>query len=126
MADSKQIRAEIVTRLLNDAAFFDRFLQDPDAVLAEFPGLDQFDGRFLKDEIEDRAGLEDVAEQLGIAAPERQPGVRTLPCRAHVDTVAEAAAGTPMAALASSVSLGRKRAKSTPGGMTSILCASAP
>ena len=71
MADSKQIRAEIVTRLLNDAAFFDRFLQDPDAVLAEFPGLDQFDGRFLKDEIEDRAGLEDVAEQLGIAAPER-------------------------------------------------------
>ena len=45
--------------------------------------------------------LADVDAALaGIAAPERQPGVRTLPCRAHVDTVAEAAAGTPMAAIA--------------------------
>ncbi len=71
MADSKQIRADVVTRLLNDAAFFERFLQDPDAVLAEYPELDRFDGRYLKDKVEDWNSLTAVAERFGIAVPER-------------------------------------------------------
>ncbi len=71
MADSQQIRAEIVTRLLNDAAFFSRFLQDPDAVLAEFPGLDRFDGRYLKDKITDWPSLTAVAQRFNIPVPER-------------------------------------------------------
>ncbi len=74
MADSQQIRAEIVTRLLNDAAFLERFLQDPDAVLAEFPDLDKFDGRYLKDKIEDWDSLTDVAERFGVPVPERPSG----------------------------------------------------
>ncbi|MCC6605759.1 MAG: CHAT domain-containing protein [Anaerolineae bacterium] len=71
MADSTQIRAEIVTRLLNDAAFLARFLADPDGVLAEFPGLDKFDGRYLKDKITDWASLTAVAQRFGIVVPER-------------------------------------------------------
>lgn len=74
MADSQQIRAEIVTRLLNDAAFLERFLQDPDAVLAEFPDLDKFDGRYLKDKIEDWDSMTDVAERFGVPVPERPSG----------------------------------------------------
>lgn len=73
MADSSQIRAEIVTRLLNDAAFLARFLADPDAVLAEFPGLDKFDARYFKDKITDWASLTAVAQRFGIAVPERPP-----------------------------------------------------
>lgn len=74
MADSQQIRAEIVTRLLHDAAFLDRFLQDPDSVLAEFPDLDRFDGRYLKDKIEDWDSLTAVAERFNIPVPERPSG----------------------------------------------------
>ncbi|MCA9956692.1 MAG: hypothetical protein KC434_18310, partial [Anaerolineales bacterium] len=70
MADSSQIRAEVVTRLLNDAAFLARFLADPDSVLAEFPGLDKFDARYLKDKITDWASLTAVAQRFGIAVPE--------------------------------------------------------
>ncbi|WP_420629739.1 hypothetical protein [Candidatus Leptofilum sp.] len=73
MADSQEIRVEIVTRLLNDAAFFDRFLQDPDAILAEFPDLDKYDGRYLKDKISDSASLTAAAERFGVAVPERPP-----------------------------------------------------
>ena len=71
MADSQQIRAEIVTQLLNDAAFFNRFLQDPDAVLAEFPGLDKFDGRYLQGKITDWPSLAEVAKRFDIPVPER-------------------------------------------------------
>jgi hypothetical protein len=71
MADSTQIRAEIVTRLLNDAAFLARFLADPDGVLADFPGLDKFDGRYLKDKVTDWASLTAVAQRFGIVVPER-------------------------------------------------------
>ena len=71
MADSTQIRAEIVTRLLNDAAFLARFLADPDGVLADFPGLDKFDGRYLKDKVTDWASLTSVAQRFGIVVPER-------------------------------------------------------
>ena len=71
MADSKQIREEIVTRLLNEPAFLDRFLQDPDGVLAESPDLDKFDGRYLKDKIEDWDSLTAVANRFDITVPER-------------------------------------------------------
>ena len=71
MADSNQIRQEVVTRLLNDAAFLERFLQDPDGVLAEFPGLDRFDARYLKDKIEDWDSLTAVAERFNIPIPEQ-------------------------------------------------------
>ena len=71
MADSKQVRVEIVTRLLNDAAFLARFLQDADAVLAEFPELDKFDAKYLKDKIEDWDSLTAVAQRFGVSVPER-------------------------------------------------------
>lgn len=71
MADSTQIRAEIVTRLLNDAAFLARFLADPDGILAEFPGLDKFDARYLKDKITDWASLTAVAQRFNVSVPER-------------------------------------------------------
>ena len=71
MADSQETRVEIVRRLLNDAAFFARFRQDPDAVLAEFPDLNSMDGRYLIDKIEDWDSLTDVANRFGVPVPER-------------------------------------------------------
>lgn len=71
MANSQQVRAEIVTRLLNEAAFLDRFLQDPDGILAEFPDLDKFDARYLTEKIEDWQSLTAVAQRFNIPVPER-------------------------------------------------------
>ncbi|MCA9957149.1 MAG: hypothetical protein KC434_20615, partial [Anaerolineales bacterium] len=71
MADSKQVRVEIVTRLLNDAAFLARFFFFLDAVLAEFPELDKFDAKYLKDKIEDWDSLTAVAQRFGVPVPER-------------------------------------------------------
>lgn len=71
MADSQQIRVEIVARLLNDAALFDRFLQNADSVLAEFPDLDKFDARYLREKIEDWDSLTAVAQRFKLTVPER-------------------------------------------------------
>lgn len=80
MADSQQVRAEIVTRLLNDAAFLEQFLQDPDGVLADFPDLDKFDARYLKDKITDWSSLTAVAQRFKIDVPEQiASNVMTVP-----------------------------------------------
>lgn len=71
MADSQETLAQIIMRLLHDAAFFERFLQDPDAVLSEFPDLDPFDGDYLKEKITDWASLTAVAERFDMPVPER-------------------------------------------------------
>lgn len=85
MADSSQTRVEIVTRLLNDAAFFDRFLQEADAALADYPDLDKFDARYLKDKIEDWGSLTAVAERFGLSVPE-QPSVAPETAAKNGDT----------------------------------------
>ncbi len=66
MADSRQIRIEVITRLLEDEAYFARFLADPDAALAEYPDLDPRDGRLIKREVTDRASLENLARRFQV------------------------------------------------------------
>ncbi|VAW33028.1 hypothetical protein MNBD_CHLOROFLEXI01-4191, partial [hydrothermal vent metagenome] len=66
MADSKQIRVEIVTRLLDDPSFFTLFQKEPTAALAAYPNLEEADAQYLRENIKDAAGLEMVAERLGV------------------------------------------------------------
>jgi hypothetical protein len=66
MADSKQIRAEIVTRLLDDPAFFTLFQKEPAAALAAYPNLEETDAKYLQENIRDAASLEMVAKRLGV------------------------------------------------------------
>ncbi|MCP4422327.1 MAG: hypothetical protein GY805_37440 [Chloroflexi bacterium] len=71
MADSQQVSEEIVTRLFHEPPFFERFLHDADSVLAEFPDLDKFDARYLKEEIKDWGSLTAVAKRFNLTVPER-------------------------------------------------------
>ncbi|HFE66333.1 MAG TPA: hypothetical protein ENJ93_03635, partial [Chloroflexi bacterium] len=66
MADARQIRIEVITRLLEDEDYFAWFLSDPDAALAEYPDLDPRDGRLIKREVTDRASLENLARRFEI------------------------------------------------------------
>lgn len=66
MADPRQIRLVVITRLLEDEDFFARFLADPAAALAEYPDLDPRDGRLIQREVKDRASLEKLARRFNI------------------------------------------------------------
>ncbi|NKQ35475.1 MAG: hypothetical protein HF973_07650 [Chloroflexi bacterium] len=66
MADPRQIRIDVITRLLEDEAYFAWFLRDPDAALAEYPDLDPRDGRLIKREVTDRASLENLARRFKV------------------------------------------------------------
>jgi hypothetical protein len=66
MASSKALIRDVVDRLLHDPGYYDWFLEDPDAALAEFPGLKGADIRLLKREAADRERLVKFAERLNI------------------------------------------------------------
>ncbi|HIP72669.1 MAG TPA: hypothetical protein EYH05_14900, partial [Anaerolineae bacterium] len=66
MADPRKVRIIVITRLLEDKAYFAWFLADPDAALAEYPELDPRDGRLIKREVTDRASLENLARRFKV------------------------------------------------------------
>ncbi len=66
MATGKEMRNVVIQRMLDDKDFFNLFLVDPDAALAEFPDLDPRDARLIKREVKDLATLEEFAKKNNI------------------------------------------------------------
>ena len=66
MATGREMRNAVIQRMLDDEDYFNWFLTDPDAALAEFPDLNPRDARLIKRDVTDRASLEAFAERINV------------------------------------------------------------